>query len=78
MLPAIMLSRGWPPSEDHQINYLQGLALHEGTIYLVGNVVIQQGVSGYGKAVKAKITSGKMVWTEIFKTAEHASSKDTI
>jgi hypothetical protein len=62
-------------SQDHQINYLQGLVLHEGTIYLVGNVVIQQGVSGYGKAVKAKITSGTMVWTEIFKTAEHASSK---
>ncbi|NIJ53581.1 T9SS type A sorting domain-containing protein [Dyadobacter arcticus] len=62
-------------ADDHQINYLQGLALHEGTIYLVGNVVIQQGVSGYGKAVKAKITSGKMIWTEVFKTAEHASSK---
>jgi glucose/arabinose dehydrogenase len=62
-------------AEDHQINYLQGLALHEGAIYLAGNVVIQQGISGYGKAVKAKITSGKMVWTEIFKTAQHASSK---
>jgi hypothetical protein len=33
-------------SQDHQINYLQGLALHEGTIYLVGNVVIQQGCFG--------------------------------
>ncbi|TLU98968.1 T9SS type A sorting domain-containing protein [Dyadobacter luticola] len=62
-------------AEDHQINYLQGLAVHDGSIFLVGNVVIQQGVSGYGKAVKSKISSGKLVWTEIFKTAEHASSK---
>nr|WP_295934339.1 T9SS type A sorting domain-containing protein [uncultured Dyadobacter sp.] len=62
-------------AEDHGINYLQGLALHDGTVYLVGNVVIAQGVSGYGKAVKAKITSNKPVWTEVFRTAEHASSK---
>lgn len=62
-------------AEDHGINYLQGLALHDGTVYLVGNVVITQGVSGYGKAVKAKITGNKPIWTEVFRTAEHASSK---
>jgi hypothetical protein len=27
------------------------------------------------KAVKARLTGGKLVWTDIFKTAEHASSK---
>ncbi|MCE6988130.1 T9SS type A sorting domain-containing protein [Dyadobacter sp. CY323] len=62
-------------ADDHAISYLQGLALKDGTIYLVGNVVIKQGVSGYGKAVKAKITGSKLVWTEVFRTAEHASSK---
>jgi hypothetical protein len=62
-------------AEDHGINYLQGLALHDGGVYLAGNVVIAQGVSGYGKAVKARLTGGKLVWTDIFKTAEHASSK---
>ncbi len=63
-------------AEDHAINYLQGLALHEGSLYLLGNVVLKQGVSGYGKAVKAKITADhKLIWTEIFRTAEHASSK---
>lgn len=59
---------------DHGINYLQGLALQDGSVYLVGNVVITQGVSGYGKAVKAQL-GGTLSWTEIFKTAEHASSK---
>lgn len=62
-------------AEDHGINYLQGLALHDGTLYLVGNVVIKQGISGYGKGVKAKINSSKPIWTEVFRTAEHASSK---
>jgi hypothetical protein len=62
-------------AQDHGINYLQGLALHDGGVYLAGNVVIAQGVSGYGKAVKARLTGGKLVWTDIFKTAEHASSK---
>ncbi len=62
-------------AQDHSINYLQGLALHEGSVYLAGNVVVTPGVSGYGKAVKAQLAGGKLVWTEIFKTAEHASSK---
>lgn len=62
-------------AQDHGINYMQGLALRDGSVYLAGNVVIAQGVSGYGKAVKAKLTGGKLIWTEIFKTAEHASSK---
>lgn len=62
-------------AQDHGINYLQGLALHDGSVYLAGNVVITQGVSGYGKAVKARLTGSKPVWTDIFKTAEHASSK---
>ncbi|SDE29535.1 Por secretion system C-terminal sorting domain-containing protein [Dyadobacter soli] len=62
-------------AQDHGINYMQGLALYDGSVYLAGNVVIAQGVSGYGKAVKAKLTGNKLVWTEVFKTAEHASSK---
>ncbi|CAG5005863.1 hypothetical protein DYBT9275_03670 [Dyadobacter sp. CECT 9275] len=62
--------------EDHGINYLQGLAIRDGWIYLAGNVVIQQGVSGYGKAVKAQIRPGlPFLWVEIFRTEAHASSK---
>lgn len=63
-------------ASDHAINYLQGLALKDGTLYLVGNVVVSQGVKGYGKAVKAKINAGSpLKWVEVFKTVEHASSK---
>jgi hypothetical protein len=62
---------------DHSINYLQGLALLDETLYLVGNVVLVQGVKGYGKAVKAKINaSGPLEWVEVFKTVEQASSKN--
>jgi hypothetical protein len=61
--------------EDHAINYLQGIALLDGTLYLVGNVVVQQNVKGYGKGVKAKLNTGSALkWTEVFKTAEHAAS----
>ncbi len=40
--------------EDHGINYLQGLALHDGMVYLVGNVVITQGMIGYGQSRKSE------------------------
>lgn len=63
-------------ASQHEIDYLQGLAVREGVVFLVGNHVTQPGVSGYGVVKRGqRQPNGSWTWTTVMKTAEHASSK---
>ncbi len=63
-------------ASQHEIDYLQGLAVREGVVFLVGNHVTQPKVSGYGVVKRGqRQPNGSWVWTTVMKTAEHSSSK---
>lgn len=61
---------------QHEINYLQGLVVRQGVVYLVGNRVVQPGVTGYGLVKRGQRQSnGSWTWTTVMRTDNHASSK---
>lgn len=61
---------------QHEINYLQGLVVRQGVVYLVGNRVVQPGVTGYGLVKRGqRQPDGSWTWTTVMRTANHASSK---
>jgi hypothetical protein len=63
-------------ASDHQLDYLQGIIVRDGVVYLCGNHVTQENVSGYGAVRKGVRTAGgAWTWTTVLKTAEHASSR---
>jgi hypothetical protein len=63
-------------ASDHALDYLQGVVVREGVVYLCGNHVTQQDVSGYGAVRKGtERPDGTWAWTTVLKTAEHASSR---
>lgn len=63
-------------ASQHEINHLQGLAVRQGVVYLVGNRVVQSGVVGYGLVKRGqRQPNGSWTWTTVMRTDNHASSK---
>ncbi len=61
-------------ASSHDINYLQGLAIKEGIIYIVGNHK-EEGKKGYGIVAKGiKNADGSRKWVNILKTEAYPSS----
>jgi hypothetical protein len=59
---------------DHNINYMQGLAIKDSIMYVVGNHKIS-GNAGYGIVAKGKLTaSGARVWTNLLTTEPYPST----
>ena len=59
---------------NHGINYLQGIAIGDSTIYLVGNHKIPQS-QGFGVVAKGKLSAnGGRTWTELARTVAYPSS----
>lgn len=63
-------------ARQHGIDYLQGLAVRQGVVYLVGNHTTRKDTSGYGLVKRGqRQLNGSWTWTTVMRTAEHASSK---
>jgi hypothetical protein len=59
---------------DHGINYLQGLAISDSTIYLSGNYK-EAGVPGHGIVARGQLqVNGTWLWSNLMTTEPYASS----
>lgn len=63
------------PPEEHQINYLQGLAFDNNTFFLVGNHNDGPNANGYGVVEKCELMpDGRRKWTTMLTTEIYPSS----
>jgi glucose/arabinose dehydrogenase len=65
-------------SEDHAITRLQGMAFAENTLFLGGNVSVNEGKGTKGRMVKYDLSKKKKPqMTEVFNTVEYGTNKTT-
>ncbi len=65
-------------SEDHAITRLQGMAFSGNTLFLAGNISVNDGKGTKGRMVKYDFSKkGKPQMTEVFNTVEYGTNKTT-
>lgn len=64
-------------AEDHAITRLQGMAFHGNTLFLGGNIAVNDGKGTKGRMVKYDLSAKKPVMTEVFNTVEYGTNKTT-
>ena len=69
-------SRKIADSTDHGITRLQGMAFHDSTLFLVGNIRVNNGKGTRGRLMRGTPDDrGKRAWSTVFMTDEIGSTK---